>query len=64
MKVEAFIDANWVGIIDDQRLTSSYSTLVGDNLVTWQSKKQAIGAKSSVDVEYRARPTMWLSYCG
>ncbi|XP_062114455.1 uncharacterized mitochondrial protein AtMg00810-like [Humulus lupulus] len=38
-KVEVFIDADWVGSVDDRKSTSGYCTLVRGNVVTWRSKK-------------------------
>jgi hypothetical protein len=40
LKLEAYIDADWVGSVTDHRSTSGYCTLVGGNLVTWHNKKQ------------------------
>jgi hypothetical protein len=39
LQIEAFIDADWAGSLDDRRSTSGYCTLVGGNVVTWRSKK-------------------------
>lgn len=39
MRVEAFIDADWIGFVDDWRSTSTYCTFVGGNLIAWHSKK-------------------------
>ncbi|XP_010259778.1 PREDICTED: coiled-coil domain-containing protein 94 homolog isoform X1 [Nelumbo nucifera] len=52
LKVEAYVDANWTGCIDDKRSTSSYWTFVRGNIVSWRSKKQSV-ARSSAEVEYR-----------
>lgn len=38
---------------DERRSTSGYCTFVWGNLVTWQSKKQAAVARSSVEAELR-----------
>ena len=35
----AYTHANWAGDRDDRKSTFSYFTLLGDNLVTWKSKK-------------------------
>lgn len=50
-EVEVFTDTDWVGSIDDQRLTTGNCTFVWENLVTWKSKKQNVVAKSSVEAE-------------
>ncbi|XP_073109385.1 uncharacterized protein [Elaeis guineensis] len=51
--VEGFTDADWAGSLDDRQSTSGYCTYVGDNLVTWRSKKQSVVARSSAEAEYR-----------
>nr|GEV36201.1 uncharacterized mitochondrial protein AtMg00810-like [Tanacetum cinerariifolium]GEV36372.1 uncharacterized mitochondrial protein AtMg00810-like [Tanacetum cinerariifolium] len=37
----------------DRRSTSGYFSLVGDNLVTWKSKKQKVVSLSSAEAEFR-----------
>ncbi|KAL4010619.1 hypothetical protein IC575_030121 [Cucumis melo] len=49
----------------DRKSTSSYCTVVWGNLVTWRSKKQSVGARSSVKAKHRAmslgiREEIWL----
>ncbi|KAK1432285.1 hypothetical protein QVD17_09180 [Tagetes erecta] len=39
LKIQAYTDADWAGDKGDRRSTSGYFTLVGENLVTWRSKK-------------------------
>ena len=38
-RLECFTNANWAGSKEDMRSTSGYYVFVGDNLVSWQSKK-------------------------
>ena len=38
----------------EEKSTTGYCTMVGGNLVSWKSKKQAVTAKSSAKAEYRA----------
>lgn len=40
--------------MDDKRSTSGYCTVLGGNLVTQQSKKQLVIARSSAEAEYKA----------
>ena len=54
LQVEVYTDADWAGNIMDRRSTSSYYTFVGGKLVTRQSKKQDVVAKSKVEVEFRS----------
>jgi len=54
LKIEAYTDANWAGSITDRRTTSGYCTFMGGNLVTWQSKKQSVVARSNTEAEFRA----------
>ncbi|RVX13746.1 Retrovirus-related Pol polyprotein from transposon RE1 [Vitis vinifera] len=51
--IEVYTDADWAGAVDDRRSTSGYFTFVGDNLVTWKSKKQNVVARSSAEAEFR-----------
>ncbi|KAK2991285.1 hypothetical protein RJ640_024550 [Escallonia rubra] len=51
--VDVYTDADWAGAVDDRRSTSGYFTFVGDNLVTWRSKKQNVVARSSAEAEFR-----------
>lgn len=51
-RVVAFTDVDWAGTISDTQLTSGYCTFVGDNLITWQSKKQAVVVRSSAESEF------------
>lgn len=38
--LEAFSDADWVGCVDDRRSTGGYAIYLGNNLVSWSSRKQ------------------------
>ncbi|RVW96831.1 Retrovirus-related Pol polyprotein from transposon RE1 [Vitis vinifera] len=52
--IEAYIDVDWAGAIDDRKSTSGYCTFVWGNLVTWRSKKQTVIARSIAKVESRS----------
>ncbi|XP_042521326.1 uncharacterized mitochondrial protein AtMg00810-like [Macadamia integrifolia] len=45
----AFTDAYWVGYPDTCRSTSGFCTFLGDNLLSWSSKKQPTMSRSSAE---------------
>ncbi|KAL6200709.1 hypothetical protein ACLB2K_030490 [Fragaria x ananassa] len=52
--IMGYTDADWAGNSLDRKSTTGFCTFVGENLVTWKSKKQTIVARSSAEAEYRA----------
>ncbi|GJV06119.1 retrovirus-related pol polyprotein from transposon TNT 1-94 [Tanacetum coccineum] len=51
---KAFSDVNHAGCVDTRKSTSGGIQFLGDNLVSWMSKKQECTAMSSVEAEYVA----------
>jgi hypothetical protein len=61
----AYSNADWVGCPDTRRSTSGFAVFLGDNLVSWSSKRQPTVSRSSAEAEYRVvantvAETTWL----
>lgn len=52
--MEAYINADWGGNIDDRKRTSRGALFLGKRLVTWTSKKKICTSQSTAEAEYVA----------
>ncbi|GJT75050.1 ribonuclease H-like domain-containing protein, partial [Tanacetum coccineum] len=61
----AYSDADWAGCPTTQRFTYGYCVFLGNNLLSWSSKRQFTLSRSSAEAEYRGvanavAETCWL----
>ena len=54
LNITGYADADWATDLDDRRSTTGYYIYIGENPVSWCSKKQNTISKSSTEAEYRS----------
>lgn len=50
--LEGFCDADWAGCLDDRKSTSGGYFFLGNNMISWHSKKQNCVFLSTAEAEY------------
>ena len=52
LSLNAYSDSDWVADLNTRRFITGYMVFLGDNPISWQSKKQASVSRSSTGAEY------------
>ncbi|GJU19839.1 ribonuclease H-like domain-containing protein [Tanacetum coccineum] len=52
-RLVTYTNAEWAGCPDTRRSTFGFCVFLGDNLVSWSSKRQHVVSRSSAEAEYR-----------
>nr|GEW05897.1 ribonuclease H-like domain-containing protein [Tanacetum cinerariifolium] len=52
-QLSAYTDADWEGCAVTRQSTSEYCVFLGDNLLSWSTKRQITLSRSSAEAEYR-----------
>ncbi|KAJ9567440.1 hypothetical protein OSB04_003406 [Centaurea solstitialis] len=63
LSIRAYTYADWAGCPDTRRSTSGYCVYLGDNLISWSSKRQSTISRSSAEAEYRGVANVVAEIC-
>ncbi|XP_015575554.1 uncharacterized mitochondrial protein AtMg00810-like [Ricinus communis] len=59
LDVIGFSDADWASDPNDRRSTLGFCVLIGDNLLSWNSKKQSTVSRSSTEAKYKSLASLY-----
>ncbi|KAK4340869.1 hypothetical protein RND71_039370 [Anisodus tanguticus] len=62
-KLLSYTDADWAGCPDTRCSISDYCVFLGDNLISWSSKRQATLSYTSAEAEYRGVANVVAEIC-
>lgn len=62
-QLTAYTDADWAGCPDTRRSTSGYCVYLGNNLLSWSSKRQPTVSRSSSEAEYKGVANVVAELC-
>ena len=65
LDIHGFVDADWVGDLNQRRSTSGYVFILFGGAVSWMSKRQSVVALSTTGAEYMgathaSKEAVWL----
>ncbi|XP_021999438.1 uncharacterized mitochondrial protein AtMg00810-like [Helianthus annuus] len=63
LRLVAYTNADWAGCPDTRRSTSGYCVYLGENLISWSSKRQPTISRSSAEAEYRGVANVVADIC-